>query len=152
MTRAVAAKFPQFEETITPMGPREIEDELPDLASAPAQDERISIYLRIILGPRFHEQLLLGAKDAKEQHKRITEFQKRIGSTVRRRGDALEELVRTFGEEDLFVSFRIELTPYARRKESPRPTTIFTGQFGNPQRITSYRRLRDAFDAAGTIF
>jgi hypothetical protein len=50
------------------------------------------------------------------------------------------------------VSFRIALTPHARRKESPRPTTLFTGSFGDPQRIPSYRRLRDTFDAAGTIF
>jgi hypothetical protein len=152
ITRAVVAKFVQFEETVTPIGQRVIRDELPDLASARAQDERVSIYLRIILGPRFHEQLFLGAKDAKEQHARITEFQERIGRTIWRRGDALEELVRTRGEEELFVSFRIAITPYARRKESPRPTTIFIGHFGDPQRISSYRRLRDAFDAAGTIF
>jgi hypothetical protein len=94
-----------------------IRDELPDLLSAPAEDERVSIYLRIILGPRFHERLLLGAKGAKEQKERITEFQKRIGKTIRRRGDALEDLVRTCGEEDLFVSFRIAITPYARRNE-----------------------------------
>ena len=152
ITRAVAEKFPQFEETVTPIGPRVIQDELPDLAAAPAEDERISIYLRIILGPRFHERLLFGAKNGKEQRDRITEFQKRIGRTILRRGDALEELVRTCGEEDLFVSFRIAITPYARRKESPRPTRIFTGHFGDPRRISSYRRLRDAFDAAGTIF
>jgi hypothetical protein len=94
-----------------------IRDELPDLLSAPAEDERVSIYLRIILGPRFHERLLLGAKGAKEQKERITEFQKRIGKTIRRRGDALGDLVRTCGEEDLFVSFRIAITPYARRNE-----------------------------------
>jgi hypothetical protein len=148
----VAGKFPRFEETVTPIGPRAIRDELPDLDSAPAEDERVSIYLRIILGPRFHGHITLGAKDAKEQQDRITEFQKRIGRAIRRRGDALEELVRDCGEEDLFVSFRIAITPYARRKESPRPTTSFTGHFGDPERISSYRRLRDAFDAAGTIF
>jgi len=152
ITPPVAEKFPLFEDTLTPVGPRVIRDQLPDLASVPAQDERVSIYLRIILGPRFHERLLLGAKDAKDKKDRITEFQKRIGKTIRGRGDALEELVRTCGEEDLFVSYRIAITPFARRKESPRPTTIFTGQFGDPERISSYRRLRDAFDAAGTIF
>jgi len=152
ITPAVVERFPRFEETYTPIGPRVIRDELPDLDSAPAQDERVSIYLRIILGPRFHEQLLVGAKDAKEQQDRITEFQKRIGNAIRRRGGALEELVRTYGDEDLFMSFRIAITPYARRKESPRPTTTFTGQFGDPERVSSYRRLRDAFDAAGTIF
>lgn len=152
VTKALAEKFPQRIEPDSPRGPREIRGKLPDLAHAPANDERVSIYLRIILGPRFHERLLLGAKDAKDQRHRITEWQKRIATTVRRRGDAIEELVRTCGDEDLFVSFRIALTPYARRKESPRPTTVFTGAFGNPQQIPSYRRLRDAFDTAGTIF
>lgn len=116
------------------------------------ENERISIYLRIILGSRFHERLLIGAKNGKDQRDRITEWQKRISRTIRRRDDAIEELVRTYGVEDLFVSFRIALTPYARRKESPRPTTLYTGSFGDPHRIPSYRRLRDTFDAAGTIF
>jgi hypothetical protein len=152
ITPAVVEKFPRFEDTFTPAGPRAIRGELPDLTSAPAEVERVSIYLRIILGPRFHEQLLLGAKDVKERKRRITAFQTRIGNAIRRRGDALDELVRASGEEDLFVSFRIAITPYARRKESPRPTTVFSGRLGDPERIQSYRRLRDAFDAAGTIF
>lgn len=152
ITRALAAKFPQRTETGSPNGPQEFQGELPDLDSAPKEDERVSIYLRIILGPRFHERLLLGAKDGKDQRDRITEWQKRIARTIRRRGDALEELVRTYGVENLFVSFRIALTPHARRKESPRPTTLFSGFFGDPQRIPSYRRLRDTFDTAGTLF
>jgi len=152
ITRALAKKFPQRSDTDAPDGPRMIRGELPDLLRAPKEDERISIYLRIILGPRFHERLLLGAKDGKNQRERIIEWQKRISRTIRRRGDAIEELVRVYGTEDLFMSFRIALTPHARRKESPRPTTIYTGFFGDPQRIPSYRRLRDTFDAAGTIF
>ena len=152
ITRALAEKFPQRAETGPPDGPRAIRGELPDLAHPPKEDERVSIYLRIILGPRFHERVLLGAKDNKDRRDRITEWQKRLSRTIRRRGDAIEELVRTYGVEDLFVSFRIALTPHARRKESPRPTTLFTGSFGDPQRIPSYRRLRDTFDAAGTIF
>jgi hypothetical protein len=152
ITKALVEKFPQRTEPDSSSGPREIHGELPDLAHAPEKDERVSIYLRIILGPRFHERLLLGAKDAKDQKRRITEWQKRMSTSIRRRGDTIEELVRTCGEEDLFVSFRIALTPYARRKETPRPTTVFTGAFGDPQKIESYRRLRDAFDAAGTIF
>ncbi len=152
ITRALVEKFPQRTETGPPAGPRAIRGELPDLVRAPKEDERVSIYLRIILGPRFHERLLLGAKDNKDRRDRITEWQKQLSRTIRRRGDAIEELVQTYGAEDLFVSFRIALTPYARRKESPRPTTLFTGFYGDPQRIPSYRRLRDAFDAAGTIF
>lgn len=152
ITRALAEKFPQRTEAGSPNGPRTIRGELPDLVRAPKEDERISIYLRIILGPRFHERLLIGAKDGKDQRDRITEWQRRISRTIRRRDDAIEELVRTYGVEDLFVSFRIALTPYARRKESPRPTTLYTGFFGDPHRIPSYRRLRDTFDAAGTIF
>ena len=152
ITPALAEKFPQRADTDSPGGPRVVRGELPDLDRAPKEDERISIYLRIILGPRFHERLMLGAKDPKDRRNRITEWQKRISRTIRRGGDALEELVRTYGVEDLHVSFRIALTPYARRKESPRPTTVYTGFFGDPERIPSYRRLRDTFDAAGTIF
>lgn len=152
ITRTLAEKFPQRSESDPAEGPGEFPGELPDLVHPPKDDERVSIYLRIILGPRFHERLLLGAKDGKDRRHRITEWQKRLSRTIRRRGDAVEELVRTYGVEDLFVSYRIALTPYARRKETPRPTTIFTGSHGDPERIPSYRRLRDLFDAAGTIF
>lgn len=152
LTPPVAGHFPTRADTESPGGPRALAGELPELSRAPEEEERVSIYLRVILGPRFHERLLLGAKDAEERKDRITEFQKRLSRSVRQRGDALEELVATYGTDDLFVSYRIALTPYGRRKESPRPTTVFTGSFGDPERIPSYRRLRDLFDAAGTIF
>lgn len=152
LTREVTNAFARPSGTGSPGGPRSAPGELPDLAGTPAEEERVSIYLRIILGSRFHDRLLLGTKDASERRKRISEWQKRMSSAIRRGGDAVEELVRTHGVEDLFVSYRIALTPYARRKETPRPTTIFTGSLGDPQRISSYRRLRDAFDAAGTIY
>lgn len=152
ITGSLAVKFPQRSEGVSSEGPGEFPGELPDLVHPPEEEERVSIYLRIILGPRFHERLLLGAKDGKDRRHRITEWQKRLSRTIRRRGDAIEELVRTHGVEDLFVSYRIALTPYARRKESPRPTRLFTGSHGDPERIPSYRRLRDLFDAAGTIF
>jgi hypothetical protein len=152
LTSALAERFPQRSAATSPAGPQEIRDELPDLARAPEEDERVSIYLRMILGPRFHERLLLDAKDAKDRRQRITAWQKRLGKAIRNRGGAIEELVRTHGTEDLFVSFRIALTPHAQRKETPRPTVLYTGYVGDPERISSYRRLRDAFDAAGTIF
>ncbi len=152
ITRALAEKFPQRIGTDSPAGPKVVRGELPDLDHAPKEDERLSIYLRIILGPRFHEQLMLRGKGGKERKERITEWQKQIMRTIRRRGDALEAIVRTYGAEDLFVNYRIAITPYARRKESPRPTTVFTGFLGDPGRIPSYRRLRNTFDAAGTIF
>lgn len=152
MTKTLAETFPQRAETGSTAGPQVIHGELPDLAHAPKEDERVSIYLRLILGPRFHERLLHGANDEKDERHRITEWQKRVSKTIRRRGDAIEELVQACGVDDLYVSFRIALTPYARRKETPRPTTLFTGSFGDPQKIPSYRRLRDAFDAAGTTF
>lgn len=121
-------------------------------AGAPVQDERVSIYLRIILGPRFHAGLLADSKDERERRDRITAWQKRLSATVRRSGDAIDALVRAHGTEDLFVSYRIALTPYSRRKETPRPTTLLSDSFGDPQRIPSYGRLREAFDAAGTVF
>ncbi len=152
ITKALVDNFPQRAEMGSPNGPQAVRGELPDLARAPEKGERVSIYLRIILGPRFHDRLLLGAKDDKDRRDRITDWQKRIVRTIRRRGEFIEELVRTYGTEDLFVGFRIALTPYERRKETPRPTTVFTGAFGDPQQIPSYRRLRDAFDEAGTIF
>lgn len=152
LTSGVTDRFPKRPDTVSPEGPRAIAGELPDLSAVPDGDERVSIYLRVILGPRFHERLLLGADDAEERKDRITEFQKRLSRSVRRRGDVLEDLVAACGTDDLFLSYRIALTPYERRKESPRPTTVFTGSFGDPERIPSYRRLRDLFDAAGTIF
>jgi hypothetical protein len=152
ITRGLAEKFPPRIGTDSPGGPKVVRGELPDLDHAPKEDERLSIYLRIILGPRFHEQLMLRGKGGKERKDRITKWQKQIMRTIRRRGDALEAIVRTYGAEDLFVNYRIAITPYARRKESPRPTTVFTGFLGDPDRIPSYRRLRNTFDAAGTIF
>ena len=152
MTRTIAEKFPQRTETVPPDGPRELREELPELAAAPEDDERVSIYLRLILGPRFHERLLDGAMDAKSRRERITEWQKRLSRTIRKRGDVIEELVRTYGAEDLFVSFRIALTPHARRKESPRPTSLYIGSFGDPDKVPTYRQLRDAFDAAGATY
>ena len=153
LTQKVMEKFPMWIDVPPPDGPKAIRDQLPDLLHSPGEDEKVSIYLRLILGPRFHEQLRLAeAKDEKERRDMITEWQKEVSKTIRRGGNSLEKLVSTYGTEDLYVGFRIALTPYARRKESPRPTTVFTGTFGDPDKITSYRRLRDTFDDVGTIF
>ena len=150
LTQTLVDRFPKHTESAQPKGPAVIWNELPDLARAAEEDQRVSIYLRLILGPRFHDEQVAKARDKKGREKQITEWQKKISKTIRRRGDVLEELVRTHGTEDLFVSYRIALTPYARRKESPRPTTEYRGSFGDPNRIPSYRRLRDALDDAGT--
>lgn len=152
LTRAGLEKFRMRSEAVSPVGPQAIQGELPDLFRGPTADQRVSIYLRLILGPRHHERLLSGSSARKDWQDRITAWQRQLSTVVRRRGDLLEELVRTYGADELFVSYRIALTPYFRRKESPRPTIVYSGSFGDPEQVPSYRRLRDTFDTTGTLF
>jgi hypothetical protein len=152
LTRTVLRQFPERVEHDAPSGPAVVRNELPELSTAAGEHRKVSIYLRLILGPRFHEPAIAAARDEKEREQRITAWQKGISRSIRRGGEVLEDLVRSLGTEDLYASYRIAFTPYARRKESPRPTTEYLGSLGDPERIPSYRRLRDALDDGGAGF
>jgi len=151
LTSAVAKEFPTVAVDAL-QGATAVNNVLPDLRSFTREKQKVSIYLRLILGPTYHDRLRAEAKDAKDLRHRTTEWQERIAHVIRKPGDDLERLIAAYGADDLFVSYRIAVTPRTARDEPKQPTVLYTGAYGTPGNIRSYWKLRRAFDEGGTGF